>query len=54
MGVGVSGALGLFMKGRQVASTFHHVQGATSPWLPSSLPASAWGGAGKCEQLWLG
>lgn len=51
--VGASGALGLFMKGRQVASVFHRVHGAASPWLPSSLPAPGRGGAGKGEQLLL-
>lgn len=49
-------ALGLFIKGRQVASIFHGVQGAARAPLPSSLPAPASGGRGwkKGEQLLLG
>lgn len=47
-------ALGLFIKGRQVASVFHAVPGAASAPLPSSLPAPASGGAEKAEQLLLG
>jgi hypothetical protein len=47
-------ALGLFIKGRQIASVFHAVRSAGRTPLPSSLPAPAPGGAGKDEHPLLG